>query len=62
MALSNSFLSSLSESDVAALRPHLMPVYLNQKTILYGAGAVVDAVIFLPAPSCRWSWVYQRAI
>lgn len=46
MPHSNSFLSSLSESDAAALSPYLKPVFLDQKTILYGAGDFINEVYF----------------
>ena len=43
---SNAILSSLSESDAAALRPHLKATHLQQKTILYETGDAIDAVYF----------------
>jgi CRP-like cAMP-binding protein len=46
MSNSNAFLSSLSESDAAALRPHLQPIHLDQRTILYAVGGTVDKIYF----------------
>jgi CRP-like cAMP-binding protein len=43
---SNAILASLSESDVAALRPHLKATYLLQKTVLYEDGDTIKAVYF----------------
>ena len=43
---SNSILASLSESDAAALRPHLKATHLQQKTVLYDAGDPVKTVYF----------------
>src|SRR4051812_14745341 len=46
MLQSNAILSSLSESDAAALRPHLKATHLPQKTVLYDAGDTVKIVYF----------------
>jgi len=46
MLQSNTLLSSLSESDLAALRPHLRATHLQQKTVLYEAGDRIDTVYF----------------
>ena len=43
---SNAILASLSDSDTAALRPHLMATHLHQKTVLYETGDTVSAVYF----------------
>src|SRR3954454_10624528 len=43
---SNAILASLSESDTAALRPHLKATHLQQKTVLFEAGDNVRAVYF----------------
>jgi CRP-like cAMP-binding protein len=42
----NLLLNSLSESDAASIRPHLKPVHLKSKQILFEAGEEVDAVYF----------------
>ncbi|HEU0083091.1 MAG TPA: Crp/Fnr family transcriptional regulator [Bradyrhizobium sp.] len=42
----NALLTSLSASDQAALRPHLKATHLQQKTVLYEAGDMIDAVYF----------------
>ena len=44
--LSNVILSSLSPSDVEALRPHLRATHLDQKRVLYEAGDVIPLVYF----------------
>ena len=43
---SNAILASLSESDTAALRPHLKATHLQQKTVLYEVGDTIKAVYF----------------
>ena len=43
---SNAILASLSAGDASTLRPHLKPVNLPQKTILYEAGDIVKSVYF----------------
>jgi CRP-like cAMP-binding protein len=43
---SNAILASLSESDTAALRPHLKATHLQQKTVLYETGDTIKAVYF----------------
>jgi CRP-like cAMP-binding protein len=43
---SNSILASLSESDKAALRPHLKATHLQQKTVLYEVGDTINNVYF----------------
>jgi len=46
MLHSNAILASLSEGDAAALRPHLKPVQLTQKTVLYDVGDTINSVYF----------------
>lgn len=46
MPNSNKLLASLSASDAAALKPHLKPIRLEQKRILYEAGDLIDTVYF----------------
>ena len=46
MPRSNAILASLSAGDTASLQPHLRPIQLRQKTVLYNAGDVVKAVYF----------------
>jgi CRP-like cAMP-binding protein len=46
MLQSNAILANLSESDVAALRPHLKATHLQQKTVLYETGDTIKAVYF----------------
>jgi CRP-like cAMP-binding protein len=46
MLQSNAILTSLSESDAAALRPHLKATHLEQKTVLFEAGGTIRAVYF----------------
>jgi CRP-like cAMP-binding protein len=46
MMQSNAILASLSEGDVAALRPHLKATHLEQKTVLFEAGDTIKAVYF----------------
>jgi CRP-like cAMP-binding protein len=46
MFQSNAILTSLSASDVAALRPHLKPTNLQQKTVLYDVGDTIRTVYF----------------
>ncbi|UQR61175.1 Crp/Fnr family transcriptional regulator [Bradyrhizobium sp. C-145] len=46
MFQSNAILASLSDSDRTALRPHLKATHLEQKTVLYEAGDIIDAVYF----------------
>jgi CRP-like cAMP-binding protein len=43
---SNVILASLSAGDTAALRPHLKPVQLQQKTVLYNPGDLIKSVYF----------------
>lgn len=43
---SNAILASLTEMDSAALRPHLKPTYLKQKTVLYEVGDAVSLIYF----------------
>jgi CRP-like cAMP-binding protein len=47
MLQSNAILASLSASDISALRPHLKATHLQQKTVLYEAGDLINAVYFL---------------
>ncbi len=42
----NTLLAAFSRSDGELLRPLLRPVYLEQKTVLYEVGGIVDAVYF----------------
>jgi CRP-like cAMP-binding protein len=51
MFQSNAILASLSASDASALRPHLKATHLQQKTVLYEAGDLIDAVYF-PITAC----------
>jgi CRP-like cAMP-binding protein len=46
MLQSNAILASLSAGDASALAPHLKPVHLPQKTILYEAGDTIKSVYF----------------
>jgi CRP-like cAMP-binding protein len=46
MLQSNAILASLSEGDVAALRPHLKATHLSQKTVLHEVGETIKAVYF----------------
>ena len=46
MYRSNALLGSLSESDTAALRPHLEATHLQQKTVLYETGDTVKTIYF----------------
>ena len=46
MLQSNAILTSLSESDTAALRPHLKATHLEQKRVLFEAGDTISAVYF----------------
>jgi CRP-like cAMP-binding protein len=43
---SNAILASLSAGDASTLRPHLKPIHLPQKTILYEAGDTIKSVYF----------------
>jgi len=43
---SNAILASLSANDSAALQPHLNPVALQQKAVLYEAGDKISSVYF----------------
>src|SRR5438045_9028357 len=42
----NMLLASLSESDAAALRPHLQSVHLDHQKVLFEAGGEVTHVYF----------------
>ena len=42
----NSLLASLSESDAAALRPHLKSIYLDHQRVLFEAGDKVTDIYF----------------
>src|SRR6201747_1747809 len=44
MPNSNAILFALTAGDANALRPHLQPVYLESKTILFNPGDVIDKV------------------
>jgi CRP-like cAMP-binding protein len=46
MLQSNAILTSLSDSDAAALRSHLKATHLPQKTVLFEAGDTISAVYF----------------
>ena len=46
MLHSNAILASLSASDTAALRPHLKATHLQQKTVLYETGDLIETVYF----------------
>ena len=43
---SNAMLASLSETDSAALRPHLKATHLQQKTVLFDPGDTITTVYF----------------
>lgn len=42
----NAILASLTDSDQTALRPHLRATHLEQKTVLYEAGDIIDTAYF----------------
>jgi CRP-like cAMP-binding protein len=42
----NAILASLPDSDASSLRPHLRPVHLPQKTVLFEAGTPIKSVYF----------------
>jgi CRP-like cAMP-binding protein len=44
--MSNLLLDSLSASDAASIRPHLKPIHLKSKQILFEAGGQIQAVYF----------------
>jgi len=44
MLQSNSLLASLSASDAASLRPHLKATHLQQKTVLFETGDLINTV------------------
>ena len=44
MPNSNIILAALTAGDANALRPHLKPVYLESKTILFNPGDIIDKV------------------
>jgi CRP-like cAMP-binding protein len=46
MLHANAILTSLSASDQAALRPHLKATHLQQKTVLFEAGDLINTVYF----------------
>src|SRR3954469_8207401 len=46
MLRSNAILASLSAGDASALRPHLKPAHLPQKTVLYEAGDTIRSIYF----------------
>jgi CRP-like cAMP-binding protein len=46
MLQSNAILASLSAGDASALRPHLKPAHLPQKTVLYEAGDTIKSIYF----------------
>jgi CRP-like cAMP-binding protein len=46
MPNSNAILASLSPGDAASIRPHLRPVHLESKTVLFNPGDRIDAVWF----------------
>jgi CRP-like cAMP-binding protein len=46
MLQSNAILASLSDSDTAALRPHLKATHLSQKTVLFETGDTINTVYF----------------
>jgi CRP-like cAMP-binding protein len=43
---SNAILASLTERDLRTLGPHLKPVHLTQKTILYESGEFIPSIYF----------------
>src|SRR5689334_15312877 len=46
MLTSNALLAGLSASDAFALQPHLKPLHLFQKTVLFEAGDRISTVYF----------------
>src|SRR4051794_14137987 len=46
MPNSNAILAALTPGDVSALRPHLRPVQLQSKTVLFNPGDIIDTVWF----------------
>src|ERR1700712_1542541 len=46
MPNTNAILAALPQGDANALRPHLKPVYLESKTILFNPGDIIDKVWF----------------
>jgi CRP-like cAMP-binding protein len=46
MPNSNAILALLSPGDSAALLPHLKPVHLESRKILFDTGDIIDAVYF----------------
>jgi hypothetical protein len=58
MPNSNAILKSLSAGDAAALQPHLRPVHLESKRILFNIGDIIDSVYFRLVP---WSSVLPPA-
>jgi len=46
MVTSNALLAGLSASDASALQPHLKPLHLSQKTVLFEAGDRISTVYF----------------
>jgi hypothetical protein len=46
MSAQNLLLASLSASDAAAIQPHLKPIRLEHRKILFEMGNPVDAVYF----------------
>src|SRR4051795_13285758 len=46
MLHANALLASLSPSDSAALQPHLKATHLQQKTVLYEVGDIINSVYF----------------
>jgi hypothetical protein len=49
----NLLLASLSESDAAALRPHLKSVHLDHERVLFEAGGKARTSTFRQVPSSR---------
>jgi hypothetical protein len=54
----NLLLASLSESDAAALRPHLKSVHLEHEKVLFEAGGKVTDIYFQQGRSFRLWWVF----
>src|ERR1700712_4196983 len=46
MPNSNAVLASLSPGDAASIRPHLKPVHLESRTILFNPGDIIESVWF----------------
>jgi hypothetical protein len=54
----NLLLASLSESDAAALQPHLKSVHLDHERVLFEAGGKVTDIYFPTGRLSRLWWVF----